>query len=1020
MDYPETQVFELLKERSLLGLLLTSEELIALLKQFQVVSVARDTILARQNEIAKNVTIIVSGKATLYNLSENGEKVVSGTLEAGRAANLYSVVRKMPFQYSVISEEKCEILTIPWASLEPFANSKSGFIQYLQYMTEYPLIRHLKKEMEEINCNKDFIIHFLGHLNFKKVQGQQWLSQQGKPCTYAFVVQEGAVQAFQPIKNTGIKTLWEVPRNSWQLWSECAQSDPAKYSYKTILASQLFTLEKSDLEALRQIYADDFKNYDQRIIKAGRFGPRTSEHVEGDQESVIDSITDLFPDIEKQKKIWHFSYPFVEQNDTMDCGPACLAMIAKFYGKEIGVQNWRDRVYTNQEGTTLFDLAKATESVGFTSHSIGIDSLDDIETELLPCIVLRKYHFMVLYEVNKKDVVIGDPGLGVLKMTHKEFYEGFENVVLLLKPTDEFQLQAEDVTGHWHYLNIFRGLTKEILLILATSGILVLLNFCPPLLSQIIIDEVLSKKDLTLLAAVIGGGFLIVICSSIVTWLRQYYIYFLTSKFDFKTNSTFLKKMFSLPYSFFANRHIGDFTRRLSEMERIRMFFSSTALPVLLDLTVMGLYAIVLFIYSPILLILAFTLSPLTTVLSMLTSRKLANAYGETFRNRAEQESLIADLVKGVSTIKTMGAELSSRWRYEERLVKTLISNYQYSMTNVGMTTITEGYTQIVKNILMGTSAYLGIKGSLTPGQVIAVSMIINQIVDPFKNLSRGWATFQEMKVILSRLDDIFLSPSELRKGRGGVTKSRFRGEIEFQDVWFRYGGESSDWVLRGLSIKIEASQHVAIVGKSGCGKSTIGLLLSRLFEPVKGYILIDGRDYREYDVEWLRTQVGTLMQEPRLFYGSISENIAYGYPSINDFQVTEAAKVADAHEFISEKQTGYNYLIMHDGIGLSGGQKQRLAFARTIYNNPSILVLDESTSALDGISESKLLASLSTKFKKTTILSIAHRYTTAVACDYALVIDQGVAAQFGTHEQLLNEDGLYTQLFGLNKRRAA
>jgi ABC-type multidrug transport system fused ATPase/permease subunit len=226
--------------------------------------------------------------------------------------------------------------------------------------------------------------------------------------------------------------------------------------------------------------------------------------------------------------------------------------------------------------------------------------------------------------------------------------------------------------------------------------------------------------------------------------------------------------------------------------------------------------------------------------------------------------------------------------------------------------------------------------------------------------------------------------------------------------------------VLRGLSFKIERGQHVAIVGPSGCGKSTIGFLLSRLYEPTKGQILIDGRDYRDYDVEWLRSQLGFLTQEPRLFSGTVAQNIAFGQAELSDHRIQECAKMAEAHEFIMSKSTGYEYRISHDGIGLSGGQKQRLAFARTIYNQPAMLILDEATSALDGISETKLLTSLTENFLDATILSIAHRYTAVNMCDFVLVMNDGKAINFGTHEQLLSESSLFTELFGLSKKEAA
>jgi ABC-type bacteriocin/lantibiotic exporter with double-glycine peptidase domain len=1007
---------KLLKEQTLLGLFLPDSILQQIEQDFVPIHVLEGRNITEEGAVASDLIIILSGEGKLVSRDIAGREVVSGTLSLGRSANLYSVIRNLPFQYSIIASKECEILRIPWGFLRPYAESKLGFLQYLNYMTELSSVRHLRKEMAEIGCRDDFVVTLLGQCRLLKLDSQQWIVNQQTPAVFAFFPIEGRVQAFHQNNNNVLKALWEVPKHTWILWRECALQKESAYSYKCLQPTQILCIDQSVLCQLAADFPTDFEHY-QNNIATSKSVNESAEEDETDQ--VVNSLGDLFPKAIHKRKVFRLTYPFVAQNDDMDCGPACLAMISKYFGKEIPIQFWRERVFTNQEGTSLFDLAKATENVGFTSYSIAIDSLDELEPEVLPCIAVRKYHYLVIYKVTGKYVIIGDPAFGVVKMSRGEFNQDFENAILLLKPNEDFYEMEEVGTTHGPYLSLFEGLWKESLLVLATSFILVVFGFFPPLLSQIIIDEVLSKKDLKLLLLTLGVGTLIAFAVALCWWLRGYYIYFLTSKFDFRFASGFLRKLLSLQYAFFANRHVGDFTRRLSEMERMRIFITTTVLDTLLDLAVLGLYGVILFLYSPWLALLGFVLAPGTTLIAMFFSRSLQSAYGESFRSRAEQEALITDIVKGVSTIKSLNGAVANRWRYEGQLVTTLRANYKFSKTANTLVTGTYLYTQIVRYGMMGAAAYLAIIGTLSPGQVIAVSMIINQIIEPFKNLARSWPSLQEAKTILSRLDDVFLAVSEATTSRG-ITKPKLRGEIEMQDVWFRYGGESSDWVLKGLSFKVEAGQHVAIVGPSGCGKSTIGYLLTRMYEPTKGHILIDGRDYRDYDLGWLRSQLGLLMQEPRLFFGPVSANIAFGDPSPNDHRVLASAKMAHAHDFILEKSRGYDYLISHEGMGLSGGQRQRLALARTIYTQPSVLILDEATSALDGIIEAKLLESLKENFKGMTILNIAHRYTAVNACDFALVMDKGRAVAFGTNEQLLSEGGLYSELFGLSKKKAA
>jgi subfamily B ATP-binding cassette protein HlyB/CyaB len=305
-------------------------------------------------------------------------------------------------------------------------------------------------------------------------------------------------------------------------------------------------------------------------------------------------------------------------------------------------------------------------------------------------------------------------------------------------------------------------------------------------------------------------------------------------------------------------------------------------------------------------------------------------------------------------------------------------------------------------------------QGEITTGQIISLSIIITSILGPFNNLAHAWAGIQEAKAIAQRLNDIFLAESEKKPLQDGLVKNDFLGEIEFQDVWFRYGGESNDWALEGVSFKIEAGNSIAIVGPSGSGKSTIGHLLGGLYRPTKGRILIDGRDINDYDHEWLRKKMGFILQEPSLFYGTIGENIAIASMNPDLKRVSLVAESANALEFIFKKPKKMDYLITHGGIGLSAGEKQRIALARALYNNPNILVLDEATSAMDGISEKAVMQSLKGEYR--TIVNIAHRFSTAISSDFVIMLDHGKVHGIGPHDYLAKTNPLYQQLFNIRE----
>jgi ABC-type bacteriocin/lantibiotic exporter with double-glycine peptidase domain len=313
----------------------------------------------------------------------------------------------------------------------------------------------------------------------------------------------------------------------------------------------------------------------------------------------------------------------------------------------------------------------------------------------------------------------------------------------------------------------------------------------------------------------------------------------------------------------------------------------------------------------------------------------------------------------------------------------------------------------------MGLCGWFAIKGDLSPGQVVAVTMISGKILGPLLSIASKLDDAYEIKAAMGRINDILLAPMEGSGTKGRLKKDKILGEIEFKDVWFRYGGEGSDWVLKGVSFRIEPGQNVAFVGPSGSGKSTIASLISRMFEPTKGQIFIDGRDYLDYDIQWLRNQLGVLHQESHLFHGTILENIAFSQPDVDIARAVEAARKAAADEFIQKKPNDYYYMISAGGFGLSGGEKQRISLARTLYQEPTILILDEATSALDGIAESKLLERLKEQISGTTI-NIAHRFSTVKHSDYVLVLFEGKVVGFGTHEDLSHDNEIYQKLFNV------
>jgi subfamily B ATP-binding cassette protein HlyB/CyaB len=1007
-------VNSLLTHQSLLGLLLKPNEIESLLKTYPPKTAKKDELIFQEGNPADDLIIVISGQIKLF---ARKTQVEVGVLTAGRSANLYSLIRNLPFQYSGESETNTEYIQIPWDVFNNIFKKNPVFERYLIYITEYPIVRFISKEMVDIGCSHDFRMMFLGSLQSVQLKSHSWIFQQGQVPNFAFMLVTGTIHNYYKSESSKVSTYAPVPGNTWIGWKEIILGKPISYSFRSTGTTRIMGVKSRMLKDVREKFPQDFATYSDWIEKAIS-SQKSPEDIQQEKEEV--ELTQTFMAAPKKKWWLKWSYPWVAQENQMDCGPACLAMISKFFQHEIPIQYWRNQIFTNREGTSVFDLAKGAEKNGFTTHGLYIEDLNDLEASMLPAIAVRQYHFIVIYKITPSHVTIGDPGVGIRKISREEFYKGYEFAILLVRPTENLKDIKIPPSNYAHFKQLFQGYNRELILVLTCSVLLVIFSLFPPILMQLVMDEVISRKDVDLLVFALSVVATVTVMQAGMSWLRSYYIGFINSKFDFRAQSSFLRKMFSLPYPFFANHHIGDFTRRLSEMERLREFLTGNVLSTILDLFTLVIYGAVLTIYSPLIALITFIVAPMLVGISMLFTKKLRSAYMEAFSSRAEEESLLSDLIRGVPAIKALTAEVAARWRLEEKIVNTLKARYKFTLTASALNSISDAYGTIARLFLMGTAAYLGIKGNLTPGQVVSISVFVNFVISPFQGLASTWSGIQELMSAMTRLNDIFLSPSEGKSLKGSLTKQRLRGEIEFRDVWFRYGGDSSDWVLKGVSFKIEPGQKVAIAGPSGSGKSTVANLLLRLFEPTQGQVLIDGHDYREYDLSWLRSQIGLILQDSHLFNGSVAENIAFGDPRAEEQKIIESAQMANAHDFISKKPAGYSYIISHGGFGLSGGEKQRISCARAFYMNPPVLILDEATSALDGVAEKELIQGILQASANRTVLSIAHRYTTARFFDHVLLMSGGKIVSFGSHARLREESELYSSLFGLEGKEDA
>ncbi|HEY6121404.1 MAG TPA: peptidase domain-containing ABC transporter, partial [Pyrinomonadaceae bacterium] len=705
-------------------------------------------------------------------------------------------------------------------------------------------------------------------------------------------------------------------------------------------------------------------------------------------------------------------YPALLQLSETDCGAACLSMILRYFGKHVSINRLRDLANVSREGSSLYSLSEAAEALGF--HTRGIKaSYEHLEKVELPAIAhWEGFHYVVLYEVKPDRVVIADPAIGLRKLKREEFEKGWTGYLLLLDPTPKLEQVEESKTSFGRFLPLLRPYRPLLFEIFLASLVLQLFGLATPIFTQVIVDQVLVHKSISMLNVLLVGMLLIAVFQTATTALRYYLLVHTTRRIDMQMVVEFYRHVLSLPMRFFEERKVGDILKRFNENARIRDFLTGRALSVTLDCLMIFVYLGLMFYYSVKLTALALVFIPGYVILTVVATPIFKRQYREAFEKAAEADSQMVESVTGVGTVKAAAAERSIRWKLEGLIVKSL--NVQFRSALTGMTTISVGnLLQTLNTIfLFWYGARLVINSELSVGQLVAFNLLVGSVTRPILSVVDLWREVQEINIAFERLNDVFdAKPEEDPTAHGLIKMPRIRGHIRFDNVTFRYPTRPDQNALQNLSLEILPGQTVALVGRSGAGKTTFANMLLRLHQPNEGRIYIDGHDLRQVSINSLREQIGVVPQDVFLFSGTIRENIAFGDADAPLEQVVGAAMLAGAHEFVSELPLGYETKIGERGQSLSGGQKQRIAIARALFKKPRILVFDEATSALDTESERAIQQNLDQILKDRTTLIIAHRLSTVRNADVIVVMDRGTIREIGSHYRLMEEKGIYYYL---------
>ena len=719
-------------------------------------------------------------------------------------------------------------------------------------------------------------------------------------------------------------------------------------------------------------------------------------------------------------------FPFYKQPDTMDCGPTCLRMIAKHHGRSVSLHKLRAISETTREGSTLKNIAEASENIGLRSLGIKIDFKKLQEDAPLPCIVFwQQKHFVVVYKITKKQVFVADPGHGLIQYSHAEFIENWigknadskseEGIALLLEPTPKLKQKEEDdnVENKRGFSFLFRYLFRyKKFLVQLIIGLLAgsLLQLIFPFLTQSVVDIGIANQDISFVYLILIAQLFLFVGQTAIELIRSWILLHLSTRINISLISDFFIKLMNLPIAFFDVKMTGDIMQRINDHQRIENLLTSTSLNTLFSLFNLIIFGGVLAWYDWKIFGIFFVGSILYFVWVTLFLKRRKDLDYKRFSQLSDEQSKVMELVNGMQEIKLHNAEKQKRWSWEylqARLFKISMKTHTLEQTQtVGSRFINES-----KNILISAfSAKLVIDGDITLGMMMAISYIIGQLNSPIQQLIGLVYSIQDAKIALERLSEIHNKDDEEEVGEEKVTDVPENPTFEITDMHFRYTG-SNEEVLKGINMTIPANKVTAIVGSSGSGKTTLMKMLLKFYEPVEGEIKIGGLNLSNIPQKIWRDKSGTVMQEGYIFNDTIANNIAVGEDIIDKVKLRNAVKTANIQEYVEQLPLGYNTKIGQDGIGMSTGQKQRLLIARAVYKNPEFIFFDEATSALDANNEKVIMENLNTFFKDRTAVVIAHRLSTVKHADQIVVLEFGEIVEKGTHKELVALKGRYYEL---------
>ena len=672
--------------------------------------------------------------------------------------------------------------------------------------------------------------------------------------------------------------------------------------------------------------------------------------------------------------------PMIHQTEAAECGLACMAMVAGFYGYKANLNELRQKFSLSIEGCTLLDLMNFAERLQLTSRPLRIE-LEDLPALKLPCILHWDLnHFVVLKAVHAKHIVIQDPAFGIRKLSLAEAGKHFTGVVLELTTTNEFKLkEGQRRLGLSNFWSKISGLKRSLVLLFTLSILLQVFTLIAPYYMQLVIDDVILSNDTSLLLVLALGFSLVLLFEIATSALRGFVMLHFSNLMNIQMSGNLFHHLVRLPLNYFEKRHMGDVVSRFGSLRQVRELLTTGMIEALIDGLMAMAILVVILIYSPMLSMVVLAAVLVYALFRLAMYHSLRAVSEQEILALAKENSNFMETVRGIQTIKLFGSEVKRESIWQHHFVEATNQSIRLGVFNISYQTVNRLLFGIENILVVYLAAHLILAGGFSTGMLFAFMAYKTQFMDRMARLIEKLIEFRMLSLHFERLGDIALTTKENVHPEQEREQKLLAGNMELRGIQFAYS-DTTRPVLQNVSLTIQAGESIALVGPSGCGKTTLMKIMLGLLLPSDGEVLVDGMPLQQLGLANYRRQIAAVMQDDQLLSGSIRDNIVFFEEKPDMARVLECAQMAAVHQDIEQMPMGYNSLIGDMGSALSGGQKQRILLARALYRQPRILFMDEATSHLDTKTESYVSNAI--KNLNITRIVIAHRPETIASVD--------------------------------------